>query len=51
MDYYSIADIFVKSIPVSSWLLKTTIPHICISRTDFFIGKSLYDSYLRQQNQ
>lgn len=48
MAHYSILDIITKSIPVSSWLIKTTIPHICISWADFLIGKSIYDFYQQQ---
>lgn len=51
MAHYSIADVLFKSIPVSSWLLKTTIPHICISWADFLVGKALYDVYMRQRAQ
>lgn len=49
MAHYSVVDIMVKSLPPSSWIIKTTLPHICISWADFLVGKSLYDLYRRER--
>ena len=47
MAHFSIADIIAKSIPPGDWILKSTLPDIGIAWGDFFIGKALYDSYMR----
>ena len=47
MVHFSISEMIVKSIPLSSMLLKSTLPDIGIAWGDFFIGKALYDLYMR----
>lgn len=47
MAHYSIAEIAAKSVPANEWLLKSTLPDIGIAWGDFFIGKALYDSYMK----
>jgi hypothetical protein len=48
MAHFSIAEIYVKSIPPNAWLLKSTLPDIGIAWGDFFIGKALYDLIIRE---
>jgi hypothetical protein len=48
MAHFSIVDIIAKSLPVSSWLTRSTLPDIGIAWADFLVGKSLYDLYLKQ---
>ena len=50
MVHFSISEMIVKSIPLSSMLLKSTLPDIGIAWGDFFIGKALYDLYIRGTN-
>ena len=47
MAHFSISEMVVKSIPLSSMLLKSTLPDIGIAWGDFFVGKALYDLYIR----
>jgi len=47
MAHFSIVDIIAKSIPVASWLTRSTLPDIGIAWADFLVGKSLYDLYLK----
>jgi hypothetical protein len=47
MAHFSIAEIVAKSIPANSWLLKSTLPDVGIAWADFFVGKALYDLYMR----
>ena len=47
MAHFSISEMIVKSIPLSSMLLKSTLPDIGIAWGDFFVGKALYDLYMR----
>ena len=47
MSHFSISEIIAKSIPLSSMLLKSTIADIGIAWGDFFVGKALYDLYMR----
>jgi branched-subunit amino acid permease len=49
MAHFSIVDIIAKSIPVTSWLTRSTLPDIGIAWADFLVGKSLYDLYLKQR--
>jgi Fe-S cluster biogenesis protein NfuA len=49
MMHFSIAELATKSIP-RAWLLKSTLPDICIVWGDFFIGKALYDLNIRGEN-
>jgi hypothetical protein len=47
MAHFSIAEIAAKSVPMSDWLLKSTLPDITIAWADFFAGKALYDLYTK----
>jgi hypothetical protein len=47
MAHFSIAEIMARSIPFPAMLIKSTLPDICICWADFFVGKALYDSYLK----
>ncbi|HTZ18017.1 MAG TPA: hypothetical protein VMB78_06205 [Dissulfurispiraceae bacterium] len=47
MAHFSLAEMTAKSIPLSQMLLKSTLPDIGISWADFFVGKALYDYYLK----
>lgn len=49
MAHYSIAELTAKSVPIEEWLIKSTIPDIGIAWGDFFIGKALYDLYMKGQ--
>ena len=49
MAHFSISEMMAKSIPVHSLLLKSTLPDIGIAWGDFFVGKSLYDLYMREK--
>jgi hypothetical protein len=51
MAHFSILDIIAKSIPVTSWLTRSTLPDIGIAWADFLVGKSLYDLYLKQRDE
>lgn len=47
MSHYSIAEIMAKSIPLDKMILKSTIPDIGIAWADFFVGKTLYNLYVK----
>jgi len=47
MAHFSISEMTAKSVPVSSMLLKSTLADIGIAWGDFFVGKALYDLYMR----
>ena len=47
MAHYSIAEMAAKAIPLQSMILKSTLPDIGIAWADFFVGKALYDSYMK----
>ena len=48
MTHFSIAQMIVKSIPLQSMLLNSTLPDIVILWADFFVGKALYDFYTKE---
>lgn len=48
MAHYSIAEMIEKSIPFDQMFLKSTFPDIAIAWADFFIGKVLYDLYMKE---
>jgi len=48
MAHFSIAEMVAKSMPLQSLLLKSTLPDIGIAWGDFFVGKALYDHYMRE---
>ncbi len=47
MAHYSIAGFIVKPLPLFDMIIRSTLPHIMISWADFFVGKVLYDLYMR----
>lgn len=47
MLHFSINQMIVKNIPLQEMVLKSTLPDIGIAWGDFFIGKVLYDSYIK----
>ncbi|HMK61079.1 MAG TPA: hypothetical protein VK452_08030 [Dissulfurispiraceae bacterium] len=47
MAHFSIAEMSIKAIPLSQMVLKSTLADIGIAWADFFVGKALYDHYLR----
>lgn len=47
MAHFSIAELTAKSAPIQDWIIKSTIPDIGIAWGDFFIGKALYDLYMK----
>jgi hypothetical protein len=49
MAHFSIVDIMAKSIPMASWITRSTLPDIGIAWADFLVGKSLYDLYITQK--
>jgi hypothetical protein len=51
MAHYSIAEFTAKAVPAGGWFLKSTLPDIGIAWGDFFVGKALYDFYIKAQTQ
>lgn len=51
MAHYSIAEMVTKTIPLEQFFWKSTIPDIMIAWADFFVGKTLYDSYLIERTK
>jgi hypothetical protein len=49
MAHFSISEMIAKSAPFQSMLLKSTLPDIGIAWGDFFVGKALYDMYMKGQ--
>ena len=47
MAHFSLAEFAAKSIPLQTMLLKSTLPDIGIAWADFFVGKALYDLYMK----
>ncbi len=47
MSHLSIHNMIVKNIPLQAMILKSTLPDISIAWGDFFIGKALYDLYMK----
>jgi hypothetical protein len=47
MAHFSMAEMAAKSIPLSQMILKSTLPDIGIAWADFFVGKALYDYYIK----
>jgi hypothetical protein len=48
MGHYAIAGLAPKDPPLLDWVLKSTFPDIAIAWGDFFVGKALYESWLRE---
>ena len=51
MAHYSLAEMTAKAIPLQAMFLKSTLPDIGIAWADFFVGKALYDHYLRGEEK
>lgn len=49
MAHFSIASVIAKSLPLSDLLFRSTLPDIGIAWADFFVGKALYDLYMKGQ--
>jgi hypothetical protein len=47
MAHFSMAEMAAKSIPLQAMFLKSTLPDIGIAWADFFVGKALYDLYIK----
>jgi len=47
MAHFSLAEFAAKSIPLQALFLKSTLPDIAIAWADFFVGKALYDLYMK----
>ncbi|MBI5102249.1 MAG: hypothetical protein HZB33_10495 [Nitrospirae bacterium] len=47
MGHYSIAEMVTRGVPIEKMVLKSTIPDIGIAWGDFFVGKALYDHYMK----
>jgi hypothetical protein len=47
MAHFSFAEITAKSLPLSSLLIKSTLPDIGILWSDFLVGKALFDLYTK----
>ena len=47
MAHLSLAEFAAKSIPLQSMFVKSTLPDIGIAWADFFVGKALYDLYMK----
>ena len=49
MMHFSLAQMAAKSLPIQMMLMKSTLPDIFIAWGDFFVGKALYDSYIKEK--
>ena len=47
MAHFSIAEMTARTIPLQTMFLKSTLPDIGIAWADFFIGKALYNLYMK----
>jgi hypothetical protein len=47
MAHFSLAQMMAKSIPVPSMFLNSTLPDIAILWADFFVGRALYEQYVK----
>lgn len=48
MGHYSIAVLAPKAPALADWLLKSTLADIAIAGGDFFVGKALFESWMRE---
>ncbi len=48
MGHFSITMLAPKGPTLADWLLKSTFPDIALAWADFLIGKSLYESWMRE---
>jgi hypothetical protein len=46
MVHFSLAYFSAQHIPLSDWIMKSTLPDIGIAWADFFTGKALYELYM-----
>ncbi len=51
MLHYSLAEMLAKSISLEKMVLRSTLPDIAIAWADFFVGKMLYDIYIKRVNK
>ena len=49
MAHYSLTEMAAKSLPIHAMLLNSTLPDIFIAWGDFFVGKALYDFYMKEK--
>jgi len=49
MAHYSITEMVAESLPIQAMLLNSTLPDIFIAWGDFFVGKALYDFYMKEK--
>lgn len=47
MGHLSINQMIIKNIPLEEMILKSTLPDIGIAWADFFVGKALFDLYMK----
>jgi hypothetical protein len=47
MAHFSINEMIVKNLPLQAMVLRSTLPDIGIAWGDFFVGKALYDLYMK----
>ena len=47
MAHFSLAEFAAKSIPLQAIFLKSTLPDIGIAWADLFVGKALYDLFMK----
>ena len=47
MAHFGIAYVVTKSLPLSDLLFRSPLPDIGIAWADFFVGKALYDLYMK----
>jgi hypothetical protein len=47
MAHFSINQMIAKNLPIQAMFLRSTLPDIGIAWGDFFVGKALYDLYMK----
>jgi len=47
MAHFSINEMIFKNLPLQAMVLRSTLPDIGIAWGDFFVGKALYDLYMK----
>ena len=47
MAHFSLAEFAAKSLPLQALFIKSTLPDIGIAWADFFVGKAIYDLYMK----
>lgn len=48
MGHFSIAQLAFHAPTLADWALRSTLPDIALAWGDFFVGKALYDSWMRE---